>query len=157
MAPNLTISELTEDQIAEQIERDNERDAGNGIEDQIEAGAAHEGTDADGERGQGDEPREKPIQMSPQDAKREAMANRFKRPGVEQPFDGDMTRDENLYGDVAAEQIDADPNLPEPGVPADQRAAPAARTFTIKVRGQDVVLTEAQVLERARKVEAADS
>jgi len=158
MAPNLTVSELNEDQIAEQIERDNERDAGAGIEDQIEAGAADD-ADGDGERRQDDPPREAPIQMSPQDQRRLDMANRFKRPGVEQPFDGDMTRDENLYGDVAAQQLEPDPDLPEPGVPpADQRTAPPAeRTFTIKVRGKDVVLTEAQVLERASKVEAADS
>ncbi len=155
MAPNLTKNELTEEQIAEQIERDNERGAGDGIEDQQDDSRVEPGND-DEPRGQDEPAREKPVQMSPQDQKRADMANRFKRPGVEQPFDGDMTRDENLYGDVAAEVLE-DPDEPAADAAAAQAPAPAERTFTIKVRGKDVQLTEAEVLERARKVEAADS
>lgn len=154
--PNLTITPLTEDVLAKQLDRDNELEAGVGIEDQIAAEIDGEGGEGDQPRGQEQE-RTAPVQMSPHDQKRLDMANRFKRPGVETPFDGDMTKDENLYGDVAAETLDPDPDLPEPGVPTEQRAAPAERTFTVKVRGKDVVLTEAQLLERASKVEAADS
>lgn len=154
--PNLQVNELSEEQIAEQIDRDNERAAGNGIEDQQhdDRSAGAEGREP---RQQEDAERAPPVQMSPQDQKRLEMAERFKRPGADVPFDGDMTKEENLYGEVAAETLDVDPDAPEPGVPADQRPAPTERMFTIKVRGKDVTLTESQMLERARKVEAADS
>jgi hypothetical protein len=163
--PNLTVTELDEAAVAAQIERENELDAVNGgqepgdIEGQEPHGQQDEGR-ADGDGGE-PTPREKPIQMSPQDQKREAMANRFKRPGVEEvPFDGDLTKAENLYGAVAAEELEPDPDLPEPGVPAaDQQQQPAAaeRNHKIIVRGKEMLLTDAELIERASKVEAADS
>lgn len=161
---NMQVSELTTEQIAEQNERANERDAVNGGQEPGEGETEVVALDEDGLVVEPKpEPAEKPIAMSPQDLKRQAMADRFKRPGIEErPFDGDLTNEENLYGNVAAAPLlDVDPNLPEPGVPVDQQQqAPTAaeeKKYTIKVRGKDVVLTERELLERASKVEAADS
>lgn len=156
--PNMTVTEPSEEQLAEQIERENEREAGNGIED----GQDTETGRVAGEDGEGDqrqrEPAPKPAQMSPQDQKRIDMANRFKRPGVEVPFDGDMTKEANLYGDVANETLEPNPEAPEPGVPAARvDPAPPAKTITLKVRGKDVTRTEEEWLALATKVEAADS
>lgn len=162
---NMTVTELNAEQIAKDIELENERDAVNGGQepgDEPEARANEGEGDRGGEGGE-PAPREKPVAMSPQDLKRQAMADRFKRPGVEErPFDGDLTNEENLYGDVALRPAaDQDPDAPEPGVPASEKPEPAApaaeKKFTIKVRGKDVHLTEAELLERASKVEAADS
>jgi hypothetical protein len=157
---NVTVTELTGDAIEREIERQNELDAGQGVEDpQDDAGDS--GQDDSGERRQEPEaPAEKPVQMSPQDLKRQQMAERFKRPGLEErPFDGDMTRAENLYGDVAAETLEVDPDLPEPGVPAgDHQQEPAApRMITRTVRGKQVTKSEDEWLELAMKVDAADT
>jgi hypothetical protein len=92
--------------------------------------------------------------MSPQDAKRQAMADRFRRKD-DAPFDGDMTRAENLYGDVAAETLDVDDGLPEPGVPQGQQPQP--RMITRTVRGKQVTKSEDEWLALAMKVDAADS
>lgn len=155
--PNLTIAELSEEQRNEQIDRENELDAVNGTEgDQIEDSGG--GAVIEGEGGeQQTQPREKPIAMSPQDQKRLEMANRFKRPGAEVPFDGDMTKPENLYGEIAAEALVPDPNEPEPGVPAEQREQQQPRMITRTVRNQQITRTEDEWLELATKVDAADS
>ncbi len=156
----VTKTELTNEDIDRLMDEGNERDAVNGGQEpgepEIETVAAGEG---EGERRQETEAKVEPIQMSPQDAKRQAMADRFKRPDVEErPFDGDMTKAENLYGDVANEELQVDPNLPEPGVPAD-RKEPAAqpRMLTRIVRGKEVTKSEDEWLDLAMKVDAADS
>lgn len=95
------------------------------------------------------------IQRSPSDDIRANIAARFKRDN-EVPFDGDMTNPENLYGDFGR-QPEQEVN-PEPSIVGEAiQPAPTAKTYKIKVRGQDVTLTEDQLLERASKVEAADS
>jgi hypothetical protein len=161
----VTKTELTNEAIDKLMNEEGERDAVNGTQEPLtdaETGFVA-GDEGDGETRIEAEPeaRAKPIAMSPQDIKRQAMADRFKRPDAEdRPFDGDMTKAENLYGDVANETLEVDETLPEPGVPADQqRAAPAQddRTHTIKVRGKEIKLTTAELLERASKVEAADT
>lgn len=157
---NVTKTELTNEDIDRLMDEQNERDAVNGGQEPAEGEIEAVAGEGEGERRAAPEPEKvEPIPMSPQDAKRQAMADRFKRPDVEErPFDGDMTKAENLYGDVANEELEVDPNLPEPGVPAAAAApVPQERMFTIKVRGKDVTLTESQLIERASKVEAADS
>ncbi len=163
--PAVTVTELTGQDIEREVERVNELDAGNGIEDQIELGddGQHSG-EGDGARQEQESAREKPVPMSPQDLKRQQMADRFKRPGLEErPFDGDMTKEENLYGDVATETLEVDPNLPEPGVPAQERQPetrqqePAPRMITRTVRGKQVTKSEDEWLALAMKVDAADT
>lgn len=154
---NLVIAEQTDEmREAEQARRD-EVEAGRGTEDIDQTGddpGARQAIVPDEEQ-----ERPAPVQMSPQDAAREAIANKFKRPGATIPFDGDMTKPENLYGEVAQEELEPDPDLPEPGVPQNQRAEPAAqpRMITQKIRGKDVTRSEDEWLELARKVDAADS
>lgn len=156
---NLTKAPLTAEDIERQHQQQDEIDAAQGVEDNLDTGsdtgAAADNAGDDGEPQQ----RAPAIRMSPQDAAREKIANRFRREDSV-PFDGDMTKDENLYGSVARQELEPDPDAAEPGVPRDQqRQAPSAqdKTYTIKVRGQEIHLTEAQLLERASKVEAADS
>lgn len=159
---NVTVTELTGKDIEGEIERQNELDAVNGVEDQNDPAAGGEGEGEGGDRQQEPPERAAPIAMSPQDLKRQEMANRFKRPGLEErPFDGDMTNEENLYGDVATQHVEADPNLPEPGVPAaDRQQEPPAnqpRMITRVVRGKEVTKSEDEWLDLAMKVEAGDS
>lgn len=160
---NVTVTELTPDLIEAENERQNERDAVNGNqEDQLDVGAdAGDQGDGDERRQEPEQAREKPVQMSPQDEKRARMAERFKRPGVEErPFDGDLTNEENLYGDVALQKVEADENLPEPGVPQgdrQQQPQPAPRMITRTVRGKEVTRSEDEWLALAMKVDAADT
>jgi hypothetical protein len=156
---SVTKTELTNEMIDKIMDEQNEADAVNGTQEPAEAEIETVAGDGEGERRQEPEAKVEPIQMSPQDAKRQAMADRYKRPDVEErPFDGDMTKAENLYGDVANEELQVDPNLPEPGVPAD-RQEPAAqpRMLTRIVRGKEVTKSEDEWLELAMKVDAADS
>lgn len=159
---SVTKTELTNADIDRLMDEGNERDAANGSQepgDEIEAAAGE---------GEGDQRRAAPepekveaIPMSPQDAKRQAMADRFKRPDVEErPFDGDMTKAENLYGDVATETLVDDETLPQPGVPAgDRQQEPLAqpRMITRTVRGKEVTRSEDEWLALAMKVDAADT
>lgn len=156
---NMTLTPFTPEMEQELLDRETERDAVNG--NQEDAPEPDTRRAEPEQRQQQDETADKPapVPMSPHDAKRMAMADRFKRQD-DRPFDGDMTKGENLYGDVAAEELAADPAAPEPGVPEqDRQPEPPApeKKYTIKVRGKDVQLTEAELLERASKVEAADS
>lgn len=104
----------------------------------------------------------KPIPMSPADEARAAIAKRFRREAPEDvvPFNGDMTDPEMLYGRVAQQQIEPDPDLPEPGVAHEpvrgaEAVAPAKRKLT--VRGQTVEMTDDEILAAAQKTLAADS
>jgi hypothetical protein len=142
---------LTDADIDKLMDEDNERDAVNGGQepgDEIEQPQRREP-----EPRAEDEPEEKtkPIPMSPQDEKRAKMAERFKRPDTRDEFDGDMTKNENLYGDVA---LDIEPEAPVAQEPAPQ---PVEKKHKIIVRQKEMWLTEAELLERASKVEAADS
>lgn len=165
--PNMTVTPLSEQQIAEQHDRQNEIDAGNG-----EAGdeVVLDQQQGDGAGGEGDgrpAPREKPIAMSPGDLKRQQMIDRFKRPGTGE-FDGDLNKPENIYGEVGAEHVDdegdgtEDPDADAAAVAEAARAAAqpevrAPRMITQTIRGKQITLSEDEWLERARKVEAADS
>lgn len=156
--PSVTTRELTAEDVERENQRQDEIDAGVGVEDNLDGGNGSIDDTSIEDARQRKEENEPALRMSPSDAAREAISSRFKRDGTI-PFDGDFTKPENLYGDVAREQLEPDPDADEPGVTAAERqqAAPAEKTFTIKVRGKDVVLTEAQLLERASKVEAGDS
>lgn len=157
---SVTKTPLTNEDIDRLMDEGNERDAANGTQEPAEGEIEASAGEGEGERRSAPEPEKvEPIPMSPQDAKRQAMADRFKRPDVEErPFDGDMTKAENLYGDVANETLQVDPDLPEPGVSAD-RQEPAAqpRMLTRIVRGKEVTKSEDEWLELAMKVDAADS
>lgn len=158
---NVTKTELTNEDIDRMLDESNERDAVNGTQEPAEGEIETRSGDGEGQRRPAPEPEKaEGPSMSPQDLKRQAMADRFKRPAAEaRPFDGDMTKAENLYGDVATEELQADPDLPEPGVPKDrQEPAPAApRMITRVVRGKEVTKSEDEWLALAMKVDAADT
>ena len=129
--------------------------------------------------------RREPIQRSPQDDKRSQIAARFRRTeeGGERPFDGDFSNPENVVGRMAEDDEDSDEDLRELGLSEDDiarargnRAAageldeddvePAprrqqqdqpAQKHRLKINGRIVELTTEQLIERASKVEAADS
>jgi len=164
--PNMKITPITDEMTEAQSQRQDELDASLGAgEGDEQAFVRNE------ETGDTPEPGERPaarktVQMSPGDAKRQAMIDRFARPGILAPFDGDMNKPENIYGEVAAETLEPDPDADEPGVSAADRRAAAApaepevrqpRMITQTIRGKAITLSEDEWLERARKVEAADS
>lgn len=104
--------------------------------------------------------RPKPIFMSPSDEARANIAKRFKRDDEGRvPFNGDPNDPEMLYGKHGRlpEQQQEDPIDHEDPPPQQLQQQPSEKKFTIKVRGQTLELSEAELLERASKVEAADS
>lgn len=137
---------------------DNAEDhTGEGDGNQAERTARVPGND-DGEQA----PRRKPIYMSPADEVRQNIAKRFKHvdEGEEVPFNGDMTDPEMLYGQHGrAEPEEPDPDAAEPGVPKPEarQEQQTERKYKLKIRNQDVEMTEAEVLAAASKVTAADS
>lgn len=116
--------------------------------------------DADEDADQGTA-RRKTIFMSPADEARLAIAKRFthRDPEGEVPFNGNGADPEMRYG-RAGREVEPEPELDEIEQEEEDQPEPAPRAqerlFTIKVRGKDIHLTEAQLLERASKVEAAD-
>lgn len=153
---NMKMIPFTEEMENALINQQNEVDAGRGVED-AEAGAAVDQP----EQARVPDPEtdeRKVIQGSPQDQKRAAIAARFKPGGDDIAFDGNLNRDENLYGTAAQEKLEPEPEsdallgdvLPEP-----QAAPPAKRKLT--VRGQTVEMTEDEILAAAQKTLAADS
>ena len=165
MAPNLTTRPLTAEMIDAQNQRQEDLDATLGAgegDDQPFVQTEEEALRTEGTEPQ---PSRKPVAMSPGDAKRQAMIDKFNRPGVLAPFDGDMNKAENLYGEVAAEVLTPDPDADEPGVSAADRRAAAEpqpevrqpRMITQTIRGKQVTKSEDEWLELARKVDAADS
>lgn len=112
--------------------------------------------------------RRKPAVMSPSDEARANIAKRFNRRTAggddgeegDVPFNGNLNDTEMLYGKAGREQIeqDQDDSDPEPEPAARQPAPKPAddKRYTIKVRGKEIHLSEAELLERASKVEAAD-
>lgn len=124
---------------------------------------AHAPEQSYGPDGSDDAPRQrserpKPVYMSPSDEARANIAKRFKRDDEGRvPFNGDPNDPEMLYGKHGrADQGNADADQ-QPDPQPQQTEAQPEKKFTIKVRGQTVQLTEAELLERASKVEAADS
>ena len=165
MAPNLTTRPLTAEMIDAQNQRQEDLDATLGAgegDDQPFVQTEEEALRTEETEPQ---PSRKPVAMSPGDAKRQAMIDKFNRPGVLAPFDGDMNKAENLYGEVAAEVLTPDPDADEPGVSAADRRAAAEpqpevrqpRMITQTIRGKQVTKSEDEWLELARKVDAADS
>jgi hypothetical protein len=123
---------------------------------------AESGSNTEDQNDKGGPGRPKPIYMSPQDEMRSQIAKRFKRDDEGRvPFNGDMTDPEMLFGKHGrAPEQEQQPNIEQPQnppAPVAQQEQQPEKKFTIKVRGQDVHLTEAELLERASKVEAADS
>lgn len=138
----------------EQQDRQDNYDAAQGVEDQQDHGAPRQETQT--ERLPEPEDAPEPIQMSPQDEARSKIAARFRRDGDPRPFDGDMSNPANLYGDVSADDQTPDDSA-EPGVPQHAAPTPAPTKRKIKVRGQELELTDDELIERASKVTAADS
>jgi hypothetical protein len=108
----------------------------------------------------------KPIQSSPADSIRSQIAARFRRPEAEErPFNGDLTDNENLYGQFGAEP--SDDEIDEAAAAAEAAgdgetasAAPAQQQPTkrkLVVRGKEVELTDEEVLAAAQKTLAGDS
>lgn len=114
-----------------------------------------------------EEPARKKIShLSPSDEIRANIAKKFDRRNMggidgeegDVPFNGNLNDDEMLYGRAgrppqAEPELEAEEEIEEQ--PAARAPAPEKK-FTIKVRGKDIQLTEAELLERASKVEAAD-
>jgi hypothetical protein len=107
---------------------------------------------------------------TPSDIARAEMAERFKRARIAKegdvPFNGDPNDPEMRYGRVAAQELEPDDSgreivgsrrdVSEDDTPSRQ-PAPQPKTHTLKVRGLDVVMSEAEILERAAKFTAADT
>lgn len=149
----------------EQLAEANARALANGTDADEQVSDINDSTGEEGgeegqfqpERRGADEDRQerREIRMSPADQARLDMAKRFRRQGAEDdvPFNGDLNDPEMLYGTSGREQLEPDAELPDILQPA---PAPQVKR-TIKVRGQDIELSEDEILERARKVTAADS
>lgn len=111
------------------------------------------------ERENDDEPRGrvKPVYMSPADQKRAEFAKRFKRDDEgDVPYNGNPNDPEMQYGKFGRAQEPEPEPEPEPQAREPQPQA-EERKHTITVRGKVLHLTDAELLERASKVEAADS
>lgn len=158
MTGNLTIQKVTDKVIAENQDRQDNIDAiDGGQEDALQLDDGGQPGDTPAGETQIQEAR-KPIQRSPQDDARLAIAARFKR-DADRPFDGDFTNPENIYGEaghVEAEEVDPEPSIVGEVV-QEIVAAEQPKTRTLKIRGQDVVMTEDQILAAAQKTLAADT
>ena len=109
---------------------------------------------------------DQPVRMSPGDNAREAIAKRFRR-AESVPFNGDPNDPEMLYGDVARTHQEPEPDVDETIISGDRREQrpepqkteqqqqPQKRKLII--RGQEVHLTDDEILARAAMVTAADS
>ncbi|MET4187612.1 hypothetical protein ABIB86_000439 [Bradyrhizobium sp. JR1.7] len=109
-----------------------------------------------------DEPRGriKPVHMSPADQKRAEFAKRFKRDDEGNvPYNGNPNDPEMQYGKFGREaEPEPEPEpQPEPQARTEPQPQAEERKHTITVRGKVLHLTDAELLERASKVEAADS
>lgn len=105
------------------------------------------------------------ARMSPGDSARDAIAKRFRR-SESVPYNGNPNDPEMLYGDVARTHQEPEPDVDETIISGDRREArpepqveqqqqPQKRKLII--RGQEVYLTEEEILARASMVTAADS
>lgn len=132
-------------------------EAREGVEDVLDTGS-DAGSD-DGDSGANPpepaKPRREEPAVSPGDAKRNAIIDRFTRPDT-RVFNGDMNDPSNLYGEVADEALQPDENG-DPLVGAPPPAPSPKRMITLTIRGKPVEMSEDEVIARAQKVEAADS
>lgn len=179
MAPQAAPNKLTPEQIAAE---NNEARQGADNDALIERGQTEPPNQSAGPLETGIERRE-PIQRSPSDDIRSQIAGRFRRaePDGERPFNGDFSDPENVAGRIAqADEDDTDDDLADLGLSQEEierargkRAAaseieddesliepqqrqPAPQKRTLKVNGQNIELTEDEILARARKVTSAD-
>lgn len=101
-----------------------------------------------------------PVRMTPGDNARDAIAKRFRRESSV-PFNGDPNDPEMLYGDVARQHIEPEPgdsvvgSKDQPRKEPEPQQQPAKRKLI--VRGQEMYLTDDEILARASMVTAADS
>lgn len=106
---------------------------------------------------------QQPVRMTPGDNARDAIAKRFRRAGDSVPFNGDPNDPEMLYGDVARTHDEPEPDVDESLISGERRAAPAPKPQEqpakrkLIVRGQEMFLSEDEILARASMVTAADS
>lgn len=171
MRDNRTASQIAQDEEASNRSRSIVDDAGNDIgadphQNLIDDSTGENDLPARQPRQQ-DEPeteaRHEPIRMSPNDLKRLEIAKRFKRNAdgdEDAPFNGDPNDPEMRFGKVARQTIEPEPGESIVGQRVEEPAPqdePQPKLTKLIVRGKDVWLTDAQILERAAKVEAADS
>src|SRR5260370_238569 len=101
---NMTMTPFTPEMEEAALARANETDAGIGVEDN--GGADPSGASPEQGRIEPEPGERKIIQKSPADLKRDAIAARFKPDGNDDvAFDGDLSRQENLYGIAAQERL----------------------------------------------------
>lgn len=161
--PNMTIKEFTPEMEDALLNAEAEKLAGRGVEDGADAGDAGAADLPEQGRVEPEAGERKTVQASPQDLKRAAIAARFK-PGADTtaatPFDGDMTRPENMYGTAAAEQLEPEPTAEGDAILGDvqpQEAEPQPQMITRVVRGKNITKSLDDWLQLATKVDAADS
>ena len=153
--PNLTSVPVTEEMTNAEAAKQNELDAGTGVEDKIEpeteTAPKPEGLEPEPEAREAG----KPIARSPQDDMRAQIANRFRRSADDVPFNGDLTDPEMLYG-KAARAPAAEPDA-EPSVVGEPAPVELPQKRTLKIRGRDVEMTDEEILAAAQKTLAADT
>lgn len=157
--PAVTTVRVTPEMLDAEAARQAELDAGNGIEDALDTGTGEGDAPAREPTVEDLVPRGKPIQRSPADDARLAIAARFKR-GNEVPFNGDLTDPEMIYGEAGRQpSLEPEPDPSIVGEVLEPEPEPVAQPATrkLKIRGQDVELTDDQILEAARKTLAADT
>lgn len=105
-----------------------------------------------------------PVRMTPGDNARDAIAKRFRRAGESVPFNGDPNDPEMLYGDVARVADTPEDGVDETIISGERRTEPQKtqqqeppKKRKLLVRGQEIELTEEEILARASMVTAADS
>lgn len=96
------------------------------------------------------------VRQSPGDAAREAIAKRFRRT-ESAPFGGDINDPEGTFGAVARQHEEPEPGASAVGGQPDAEPAAPRPTRRLIVRGQEIELTDDEILARAAKVTAADS
>lgn len=155
---NTNFIDTSTDAGREQLRRENE-DARANLSDPVDAGY-------DGGRQQ-EQPQRRDertdpetnetVRQSPGDSAREAIAKRFRRSDAV-PFNGDINDPEMTMGDLARETHDPDDGDSAVGRRVeDQRPQEQPQKRKLIVRGQEIELTDDEILARAAKVTAADS
>lgn len=172
MAPQPPTNQTQVEELPRSVIRAENDMAREGIENDAlhEAGATEPLDQNPGGQDDNIERQQKKPQRSPQDDARANIAKRFRReePDNERPFNGDMSDAENMYGEYARQE----PALSDDEY--DQLAAetegqqPQQRQNTqqqdqqptkrkLKIRGEEVELTDDEILAAARKVKSGDS
>lgn len=157
---NLTTTPQTPEMIAAESERQDNIDAVDGGQEDALAAEPGDSSATARDLEEPDYGKRTVIPRSPQDEKRAAIAARFAKTAEDRPFDGDFTNPENLYGEfgkAASAEPEPEPSIVGEVLEPETPAAPEPKTYTLKIRGRDVTLTEEEVLARASKVEAADT